>query len=60
MQVSWSLPKHDSSSKSLACEAMKGLTILSSNTSPCDIPGAVPGSLKRVYPDKRTTVREKA
>lgn len=60
MQVPWPPPKHDSSSKCLACEAMKALIITSSNLSLCDIPWAVPGGdSKRAYPDRCTTGREK-
>lgn len=47
MHVPWPPPKHDSSSKCLACEAMKGLTTTPSNLSPCDIPWAVPGGESR-------------
>lgn len=42
MQVLWPPPKHDSSSKCLTCEAIKGLTILSSNLSPHDMLRAAP------------------
>lgn len=43
LKAPWTPPRSDSSGKCLACEAMKGLTIMSSNLSPCDIPWAVPG-----------------
>lgn len=42
MQVLWPPPKQDSSSKYLTCEAIKGLTILSSNLSPHDMLWAAP------------------